>query len=123
MPEAEPGIILIAQPGRMRASLPVLLKALFPTIPVELCEDLDGASRLFSSGCSHLVLIDADLPYDEGWGIAADMVRIYPSQRFLLLAHHTYQLDRAQSSGFRVLLVEGISSKILSDIIEGFIKG
>lgn len=122
MPEDGPEIVLIAQPCRMRASLPVLLKSLFPTILIDFCEDHHDLEQLLSTRRFSLILIDADLPDDQGWKMAEKFTRLIPERQVLLLVHLPSQVDRALSMGVNSLLVEGISSQTLSNTIEEILR-
>jgi DNA-binding NarL/FixJ family response regulator len=117
------GVLLIAQPGRMRASLRVLLRSLYPFIQIDQTDDVSTVIILLAAERPLLVLIDADLPNNEGWRIGEEIRQRWPQHLSMLLAHHTYQTDRARIAGLDAIFVEGMTAASLSDAIGVFLPG
>ncbi|NMB89018.1 MAG: response regulator transcription factor [Chloroflexi bacterium] len=116
------GVILVARPGRMYASLRVMLKSLFPQAQIRQTEDLLSVRLFLTAGRPLLVLVDAGLPRDEGWHIAAEVKQNYPLHHAILLAHHPQQVERACQAGWDVLLLEGMTAVGLSAAIGRFLE-
>jgi DNA-binding NarL/FixJ family response regulator len=117
MPEKISGVILIVQPGRTRASLQVLLKSIFPNLPIEQTEHIARLMRLLAVASPLLLLIDADLPDDEGWRIGADIQQKCSQHQCVLLAHHAFQMDQACMAGLEALLLEGMTAASLAEAL------
>jgi DNA-binding NarL/FixJ family response regulator len=116
------GVLLIAQPGRMRASLRVLLRSLYPLIQIDQTDDVSSVKMLLAADRPLLVLIDADLPDDEGWRIGDEIKQMGSQHTSILLAHHSSQADRARMAGVDVIFLEGMTATSLSDAIGVFGK-
>lgn len=116
------GVILFACPGRMPASLRVLLKSLFPLMQIKQTETLSVVKGLLAVEQSWLVLIDADLLENEGWNFLNGIMQEYPRHRFLFLAHHARQKDQVLLAGLPTLLLEGMTGESLAEAIGPFFQ-
>jgi hypothetical protein len=114
------GIVLVAQPGRMLTSLRVMLKSYFPKIELVQIDDLDTLMWLPVIDRPLLVLIDADLPEDEGWRIGDEILQNCPQHHAVILIHTQQQKQRAYAAGLDSLPLEGMSAANLSDVLRIF---
>jgi DNA-binding NarL/FixJ family response regulator len=117
------GIVLVAQPGRMRASLWVLLKSLYPRILIEQTENAATALVRLAVDQPWLVLVDADLPDDEGWRLGTELRLSVPGHQPLMLVHTVSQNDRARQAGLDAIFLEGMTSESLSKGVGVYVKG
>ena len=122
MPDQPSGLLLIARPGRLRASLPVFLKSLFPNIFIVLEDEKLVISEIFSNDFKWFVLVDADLTDNQGWQIAEEINRLYPEYSMLLLINHSSQMNQANKIGINALLMDGMSAKELTEFFTAFIN-
>lgn len=113
-------MLIIASPGRMRSSFLVLLKSLFPHIQIEQTQDIPIATHLLETHPSLLVLIDVDLPEEQGWQTGLLVRQLYLQHHAMMLAHKTCQIDRANLAQLDVLLLDGITSAALTDAFQVF---
>lgn len=123
MPGTLSGILIFAQPGRIFISLRVLLKSLYPLIQIVQVQDVLVGMQLLSAGLQMLVLIDANLPEDEGWRIGAEIRQNYPRRHTVMLAHDSHQFDRARGAGLEAIPLEGMTAASLADAFYDFLKG
>jgi DNA-binding NarL/FixJ family response regulator len=122
MPEKVCGIILFAQPGRIFTSLRVLLKSLFPLIQIKQTEDRHTLMHLLAGDQPWLILIDADLPENEGWCITDRLKPDYPRHHYMLMTHQMRQDNQAQLAGLDSLLLEGMTAADLYKGIGNFLQ-
>ena len=121
MPGTLSGILILALPGRMLISLRVLLKSLFPLVPVEQVEEAPLAVQRMGMGRKLLVLVDADLPGEEGWRVGAEIQHNWPGQHAVMLVHDGHQCERARTAGLDALPLEGMTAATLADAFYDFL--
>src|SRR5262245_12563564 len=105
----ETPILIIAQPGRRRASLAAVLK---PLSPIQLVDPVaDGLAtvqaRLEAGRC--LVLLDAALPGEQSWQWLGWIEQGWPHVPCLLLVEDLQQGQQAQQHGADQVLLKGFA--------------
>jgi hypothetical protein len=122
MPDLLSGILIAAPPGRMLSSLRVLLRSCFPQLPIEQLGDEPSALILPTFGQPRLVLIDADLPGEEGWRLGVEVRDCWPRHHALILAHDLRQTERAHATGLDVLPLDWLTADQLLAVVQHFWK-
>jgi DNA-binding NarL/FixJ family response regulator len=114
------GMIVVAQPGRMLASLRVLCKSLFPNVSIEQFEETSNVMQRLAGSQALLVLIDADLPGEAGWRLG-DAIRQSAAQHHaVILAHTAQHNERACAAGLDALALEGLTAAKLGEVMDVF---
>lgn len=110
--------MIAAQPGRMLASLRVLLASLYLRIQIDQTESISALKQSLVRRQPSLVLVDADLLDQEGWQLGNEVEWGELQQHHLIvLAHSVNQVDQAHEADLETLLLQGMTAVELSDAL------
>jgi DNA-binding NarL/FixJ family response regulator len=119
--------VVVAEPGRIRDSLGVLLKSTSGLNPIEMVDKASVAIQLISNRRPVLVFIDCSLPDNQPWHLLEWIKLECPDVRCIVLADNAGQqyfgkrvgADAALLKGFAVSELHTAIRELLTQIHQG----
>ncbi len=105
----------------MVASLRVLLRSYFPTLPIKQIEYEEDLAPRLATSAPLLVLIDANLPEQAAWRIGAEIRDGFPRHHPVILTHIACQVEQSREAGLDALPLEGLTANSLLDVLRVFL--
>jgi DNA-binding NarL/FixJ family response regulator len=103
----------------MRVSLQALLAAMPELEKIELADDDATALELVAEGGPAVVLLDTNLPGDDGvWAVLEQIKAQWPQVQCLVMADNNRQKQAAQDAGADEVLVKGFPTLELFVAVE-----
>jgi DNA-binding NarL/FixJ family response regulator len=118
MSKSRPQALIITGPGSLQKGLLALMTAI-PRVNV-IGEVADGlqALEVIRKHRPNLVLLDTNLPGDEGWRVLRQIRSQWPKIRCIVLADDVQQQRNAEALGADVVLLKGFPPAKLATTIE-----
>ena len=109
--------LIAARPGRMRDSLQILLETM-PGVVTDRADDGAAALNMVLEQQPLVVLLDTNLPGQQGWGVLEQIKAQQPQTHCLVLADSVRQWQTAWAAGADGVLLKGFSTAELFATIE-----
>jgi len=117
----KPMALIVARPGPLRDSLQVLLKATMRLDAVEAVDSSPAVLQTLAHPQPVVILIDFDLPDQEGPRLLARLKSDWPGSRYLVLTSHSRQTQPARAAGADAVLRKGTSAARLFETIKALV--
>jgi DNA-binding NarL/FixJ family response regulator len=110
--------LLVVKPGPLREAL----RTLMTSIPgVEVAGEVGDTPFVLGMISEHqpdLVLVDADLPHGEAWGMLKQVKEKWPQVRCIALTDHSCQYQETEAIHADAVLQKGVPPTLLVQAVE-----